>query len=264
MERELPEVGSLEIARVKKITRYGAYVELLERGIEGFLHISEISTRLVRRVEDVLRPGQIIVVKVIKVRRVTDEVDVSLKRVLPSESKSKLVEWKRNEHGRAMIEEFARRVDADPELITSRLLDFTGPVATLFDAIEEAVAAKDEFLEEKPLGEGLSEEFISFFEGRIKPPTYEGRLLLEVRSLARDGVSAVKSFFEAMSAAFARRGLSFKAITQGAPRYLVLVTGDKPKALSKTIERLSEALPELGKEQNCIVRVVKIECCRKL
>jgi polyribonucleotide nucleotidyltransferase len=63
---EVPEVGKVYQGRVVKITDFGAFVEILP-GTDGLLHISQIAAERIKRVEDVLKEGQEIQVKVIEV-----------------------------------------------------------------------------------------------------------------------------------------------------------------------------------------------------
>ena len=57
------EVGKVYVGQVKRITKFGAFVEILP-GKEGLVHISKLSRRRVRKVEDVVNIGDEIVVKV--------------------------------------------------------------------------------------------------------------------------------------------------------------------------------------------------------
>ncbi|NQT27943.1 polyribonucleotide nucleotidyltransferase [candidate division KSB1 bacterium] len=61
-----PEPGTVYQAKVKKIMNFGAFVEFLP-GKEGLLHISEIAVERVNRVEDHLKLGDIVEVKLMKV-----------------------------------------------------------------------------------------------------------------------------------------------------------------------------------------------------
>ena len=61
---EVPEVGTVYTGKVKKIMEFGAFVEILP-GKDGLLHISEISHERTNKVEDVLKEGQEIEVKLI-------------------------------------------------------------------------------------------------------------------------------------------------------------------------------------------------------
>ncbi len=65
---EAPEVGKTYDGIVKKITNFGAFVEILP-GKDGLLHISEISHQRIGKVEDVLKLGQSVRVKLKKVDR---------------------------------------------------------------------------------------------------------------------------------------------------------------------------------------------------
>jgi len=63
-----PEVGRIYRGKVRKIVDFGAFVEILP-GTDGLLHISQISRDRVRRVEDVLREGDEVLVKVLDIDR---------------------------------------------------------------------------------------------------------------------------------------------------------------------------------------------------
>jgi len=63
-----PEVGQYYNGIVKRIIEIGAFVEILP-GTDGLLHISEISNERIRAVEDVLKEGDEVVVKCVKVDR---------------------------------------------------------------------------------------------------------------------------------------------------------------------------------------------------
>ncbi|MFH1145009.1 MAG: polyribonucleotide nucleotidyltransferase [Candidatus Eisenbacteria bacterium] len=63
---EDPEVGAIYNGRVVRITNFGAFVEILP-GKDGLVHISELDAKRVQRVEDVVKEGEMIRVKVIGV-----------------------------------------------------------------------------------------------------------------------------------------------------------------------------------------------------
>jgi polyribonucleotide nucleotidyltransferase len=60
------EVGRVHLGKVKKVVDFGAFVEIMP-GTEGLLHISQIAEERTRRVEDVLREQDEVLVKVIEV-----------------------------------------------------------------------------------------------------------------------------------------------------------------------------------------------------
>ena len=75
-----PEVGQFYNGIVKKIVEIGAFVEIIP-GTDGLLHISEVAKERIRAVEDVLKEGDEVIVKCIKVDR-DGKIRLSRKEVL--------------------------------------------------------------------------------------------------------------------------------------------------------------------------------------
>lgn len=63
-----PVVGEIYLGTVAKVTDFGAFVTILP-GVDGLLHVSEISEERVERVEDVLKEGDEVIVKCLGVER---------------------------------------------------------------------------------------------------------------------------------------------------------------------------------------------------
>jgi len=60
------EIGKIYKGTVRKIVDFGAFVEILP-GTDGLVHISQLGPGRVRRVSDVLREGDEIMVKVLDI-----------------------------------------------------------------------------------------------------------------------------------------------------------------------------------------------------
>jgi polyribonucleotide nucleotidyltransferase len=65
---EEPEIGKIYKGKVRKVVDFGAFVEILP-GTDGLVHISQLSDKRVRRVEDVLNEGDEVMVKVLDIDR---------------------------------------------------------------------------------------------------------------------------------------------------------------------------------------------------
>ncbi|MCI0692455.1 polyribonucleotide nucleotidyltransferase [candidate division KSB1 bacterium] len=76
-----PEVGKIYKGVVKGIKEFGAFVEIMP-GREGLLHISEIEHRRLNRVEDVLRMGDEVTVKLLEIAE-GGKLKLSRKVLLP-------------------------------------------------------------------------------------------------------------------------------------------------------------------------------------
>ena len=60
------EVGEVYLAEVKRIEKFGAFVELFP-GVDALVHISKLSAERINKVEDVVKIGDTLKVKVIKI-----------------------------------------------------------------------------------------------------------------------------------------------------------------------------------------------------
>jgi small subunit ribosomal protein S1 len=67
--------------KVTNITRFGVFIDL--GGVEGLIHVSELSWGRVRHPEDVIECGEELEVQVLSVDRDQDRVALSLKELLP-------------------------------------------------------------------------------------------------------------------------------------------------------------------------------------
>ncbi|MGB3132679.1 MAG: S1 RNA-binding domain-containing protein, partial [Saprospiraceae bacterium] len=76
-----PEVGEVYDAKVVSIFPYGAFVDF--HGKSGLLHVSEISHERIDKVEDALKVGEIIQVKLIGTDPKTNKLRLSRKAIMP-------------------------------------------------------------------------------------------------------------------------------------------------------------------------------------
>ncbi|UMY56770.1 MULTISPECIES: polyribonucleotide nucleotidyltransferase [Paenibacillus] len=80
-------IGEIYIGTVKRIEKFGAFVEILP-GKDGLVHISQLSTERVAKVEDVIAIGDTITVKVTEIDQ-QGRVNLSRKAVLTAEAPAK-------------------------------------------------------------------------------------------------------------------------------------------------------------------------------
>ncbi|MDF3056065.1 MAG: rpsA [Rariglobus sp.] len=78
------KIGDVVTGVVSKITSFGAFVELKD-GIDGLVHISQISEERIEKVKDVLKPGQEVTARVIKIDREERRLGLSVKAANYSE-----------------------------------------------------------------------------------------------------------------------------------------------------------------------------------
>ena len=114
--------NSLVTGKVTKITNFGVFVSL-EEDLEGLLHISELANHKVENPEEVVKVGEEIEVKVLRVD--ADERKIGLSR--------KRAEWTEEEAQEAAAEEQAAAPPAQPQSVNPESLkggigDSSGPL----------------------------------------------------------------------------------------------------------------------------------------
>ena len=81
-------VGSVVKGKVSKIASFGAFVEL-EDGVDGLVHISQISDQRVEKVKDALAVGQEVEARVVKVDRGERRIGLSIRAMSMTEEEVK-------------------------------------------------------------------------------------------------------------------------------------------------------------------------------
>jgi polyribonucleotide nucleotidyltransferase len=94
----VPEIGQIYKGKVKTIVQFGAFVEILPNK-DGLLHISEIDWKKVQKVEDVLKEGDEVEVKLIEIDQKNGKLKLSRKVLLPRPPRQEHDEHRKHEGG---------------------------------------------------------------------------------------------------------------------------------------------------------------------
>jgi ribosomal protein S1 len=79
--KELEE-GQVRTGVIRSVKDFGAFVDL--GGVDGLLHIGDMSWTRLKDVGDTVKPGQKVEVKILKIDRTTQKVSLGLKQLMPS------------------------------------------------------------------------------------------------------------------------------------------------------------------------------------
>lgn len=243
---EWPEIGYLVIATVKRVESYGAYVELDEYGgKEGLLHISEISSRWVRNIRNHVRPGQKLVLQVLRTDPSKEQVDLSLRRVSKDEKRKKLEEWKKARKAETLFTSAAHELGVDlGELFSSEGVKVTDYYGSLYEGLEAASKRGKIALTEAGISDKTAEVLNEVAKDKIviKGVTVQG--VIEMSSLRSEGVEDIKSAFIDASTVAEEHEASIIISTMGAPKYRIELTAEDYKkaelALDKTVSNIRD------------------------
>ncbi len=77
--------GQLVEGKITRLTNFGAFARLLlddvEGDLEGLIHISEISERRIEHPKEVLKEGEVVTLRIIKIEEDTHRIGLSMRRV---------------------------------------------------------------------------------------------------------------------------------------------------------------------------------------
>lgn len=100
------EVGQLVEGEVTRIVSYGAFVEI-EPGVEGLLHISQLSRDNVEDASEYIREGETHLLRIISMDAERQRIGLSLKNVTAAEQ----IEWMTNRELEQVEQEEAEEID---------------------------------------------------------------------------------------------------------------------------------------------------------
>ena len=89
---DLYEVGQIVTGRITKLVNFGAFARLDDSGVEGLIHISELSNQRVNHPKEVVAEGEEHQLRIIRIDTDKQRMGLSLKQALPVEETMEL-DW---------------------------------------------------------------------------------------------------------------------------------------------------------------------------
>ncbi|MDG6920362.1 MAG: translation initiation factor IF-2 subunit alpha [Nitrososphaerota archaeon] len=245
----LPDRGEIVLCTVREITPHGIYVDLDEyNNMNGFLHISEISTGWVRNIERVAKTQQKMVLKVIRAERSRREVDLSLRQVTNEEKRNKLIEWKQKERAITIMGMVKKKLQLDDIQFADIAAKMEKEYGSLYEALEVASKKGEKSLSVLEIPGAIAQEIVSAAREKISSPKYEVGAIVEVSSRVPDGIQRIKEALE--SATTASSTAEIRVTYVGAPRYRLRVVADDykqaDKVMNSALERIQEGVGKSG------------------
>ena len=252
----LPRVGELVVGTVEEVYDFGAYLSLDEyEGIRAFLPWSEGASRMVRNIAHVVKPGQKVVVKVIRVYRKRRQVDVSLKRVMEGERRRKMMEYKRRVKAATLIrlvgEQLGKTEEQAYREVIWRLEDKYGDAMA---GLENAVLYGEQALREAGVPEEWIKPLLEAARTHIKVKQVKLSWVINATSKEPDGVDRIREVLiairDSIAGKLAKEASSVRLYTIGAPKYRLDVTGHDPKTIDKTVSQVLEDAEDQAAERS--------------
>ena len=246
--QELPEVGEIVIATIKKTGDHGAYVSLDEYdNVQGFLHISEIAPGWVRKVTKYVKEGDKKVLLVKKIQEDRAEIDLSLKQISKEQRKKKLLDVKRFEKEQCILKNIQDKVKLSSEEVDDLEEKLLSKYQSVYDAIVEIGTKNISVIDDLAISEKIKKT-IGELSKKIKLPTVEIRGILEMTNNKPDGIEIIRKIL--LDAIKESQNEKIEILYLGAPKYRLSIIAPDFKTAEKTLKPILEKIEKNTSKQN--------------
>ncbi|MGC8649239.1 MAG: S1 RNA-binding domain-containing protein [Candidatus Micrarchaeia archaeon] len=233
-EGRIPKLGSLVIATISKVMPFGAYCRLPEyNNLEVYLPIKEVSSGWIKNIHEFIHEGQTLVCKVVFFDENRQTIDISIKKVTPTEAKQKMNEYNLEKRLVGLFQRALKvsKLSDKKESIEASVIKEFGSYTNF---IREA-SSNSEYFNSFKLPKKLKTELLKLLEVSHKEKTYKVLYLMTISSHdTSKGVEELKNIFRGIE----EQGVSIKYIS--APKYSVIATGRSYLEAEKKIHNAIE------------------------
>jgi translation initiation factor 2 subunit 1 len=251
-----PSRNELVVASVREVTKHGAYVSLDEyNNLKAYVHISEISRTWVKNIRVHIREGQRIVGKVLRVDPRKRQIDLSVKRVPESMKKLKLLESKRENTAKALLNLIMEKLPKDEHKHLDEVKDIlVSNFDMLYYGLEFASSASQKALTELGINETWAKTMRKVASENIVAATVEIKGTVEISIPGGEGVLHLQEALVAGRDNVKEKKTSIDIYTEGSPRYAIEVTSEDykiaEKALDNALKRIEDVVDNYNGEMN--------------
>ena len=201
------------------------FCTLDEYGLQGMIHISEVSPGRIRNIREHVQEGKKIICMILRLNRERNQIDLSLRRVTETQKRAKNLELKAEMKAEKLIEHYAQQeLKQPPEKVYQEI---AGPILKqyeyvhfAFNEVAEGTTTLEKLGVPKPHATRLSEIIVE----KMPPKNVTIKGTLSISTYAENGVETVQK------ALLAARAADEKHITinyLGNGQYRLVVTADE-------------------------------------
>ncbi len=249
-KKKFPKPGQVVIVKITKVMPYGAFAVLEDYpGIEGFLHIREVSSKWIKNIKEYVRQNQITVAKVIGVDKNKGIVDISLRKVTEEERRKVWEAYENEKKARNVIKAAFKKVgrEKEAEAFIKKVLDI---YETLYDFALDVYDGELDVFDELGVDKKLREILIEVIGRAFKPPPVTIKKVVKLIVYESDGVEYIKKAFLKLE----KEGLHVHYM--GAPHYMISYTAEDRK---EVVKKIVKAEKMLEKELKKVKKELSIE-----
>ena len=232
----LPEEDEIVLCKVTKIFPNSVFVDLLEFGHSGMVHISEIAPGRIRNLRDYVSEGRQIVCKVLRIDHEKGHIDLSLRRVNSNQRMDKLEELKQELKAESLIKNLSKKLQRPPEKlyleVTAKAFSNYSHLYAFFQDIVEGAADAEKMGLEKNLAKELTAAVIEKF----KPQKISLQAQITLQSYHPEGVELIRKTLQKIE----HVSKTIRLVYLGGGRYKIVIEDVDYKPAEKNMAQIEE------------------------
>ncbi len=243
-----PSLKDIVLCKVKKILPHSVFVELIEyENKEGMIHISELSNRWTKNINEIVTLNSIIVCKVEKIDKSKGYIDLSKKRVTSGEEKSKKDEITKEIHIEKTIEHAIKKNGLDLkgfyEKQGYKIIEEYGSLNGFY----EEYLGNRKILDSLNLSKTIINAIKESFESLIQKNRITKKNIIKIYANGDNGLSNLKAFVkEILKVKDDDSQASIKYLNT--PEFFVTINSSSYKKADLLFEKLQNKMKELSKK----------------
>ena len=238
----LPEVDEIVLCKVTKLYPNSVFVDLLEYGESGIVHISEVSPGRIRNLRDFVSIDRQIVCKVLRIDLQNHHIDLSLRRVNTTQRQQKLEEIKQELKSELLIKNISKKLNKPVEQlyqeISRKVFKEYSHLYLCFHAVVEDPHLLEKLGIEKNLAKELEEAIIDKF----KPKKILLKALITLQTYDQNGIDKIKSILLAIEKISSSTNILFL----GGGRYQLSIEETDYKEAEKKLKQIQNLLEKFN------------------
>ncbi|HLC51618.1 MAG TPA: S1 RNA-binding domain-containing protein [Candidatus Nanoarchaeia archaeon] len=235
-----PEEDEIVLCKVTKIFPNSVFVELLEYGKPGMVHISEVSPGRIRNLRDFVAIDRQIVCKILRMDREKGHIDLSLRRVNSNQRREKLDEIKSELKAESLISNLAKKINKKPEVLYAEITKVVFKEYSHLYLCFKDIVSGDIDLAELGLKNDLAEEVKAAVIEKFKPKKISVQGEIRLKTYHSDGVEKIRDILKRVGEVSDTISISYL----GAGRYKLSITDLDYKPAENTLKKVEAILTE--------------------
>ncbi|MEE2747084.1 MAG: translation initiation factor IF-2 subunit alpha [Candidatus Thermoplasmatota archaeon] len=257
-EDNWPELGEFLVCTITSVKQNGVYVDLDGYpGREGFIFIGEVASGWVKNIRSIVREGQRVVAKALKVRKDKKSVELSIKSVSDERRRDTLQRWKNKQRAGQLLRIVGERSGWDDEKITEMNTELVETYGGLYAAFEESA------IENKSLSnEGFEGDWVNIFIEiaieNIIPEFVNIRAIANIQIHGSEGIEIIRKALSAVEKCSSEpEEVEISTYYDGAPEYRIELKAPDWEIAESHWDQVEEAISQNIGEDVGVVEIFR-------